>query len=242
MKNFKQVFFLMAMAVAVMASGCDKLEEDGTKGGDTSTPFVIQATVSTGGVAVDTVKAFIWQYDEATDTESSFEVASGVYKNGGFTLNLPATVPAQYLQFWGENVPDGINISDSNAKGASLGDIEAYKGTERVGEFEQWVRINANTEIRSQFMYVDRDVTITGSYTEKYGDWIETEIDNLSLKKGWNKVYVKHVESEINKTSTTEVTNTEPGGLQWHFENDWYDVQPQAAKSVAKRRIFSFFK
>ncbi|MDR2843609.1 MAG: hypothetical protein LBV57_03060, partial [Candidatus Symbiothrix sp.] len=224
---------MMAMAVAVMVSGCDKLEEDGTddgtKGGDTSTPFVITATVSTGGVAVDTVKAFIWQYDEATDTESSFEVASGVYKNGGFTLNLPATLPAQYLQqLWDGDVPAGINISASNVKGAGVGDIEAYKGLDEVGDF--WFGIDSpDIEIIAEFLYVDKDVTIIGSHTGKDDwdrEWTITETYNVSLKKGWNKVYVKYIESETNKTVTTEVTNTEPSGLQWHFENYWNDVQP----------------
>jgi hypothetical protein len=247
MKNFKNVFFLTALAaVSVVFVGCDK-DDDEEGAGIENGGFdgKIQATVSTGSVAVDAVKAFV-----SNEGEDYYEVASGKYENGGFTINLPATVPAKYLeQLFDDGIPKSIKISDTNAKAAAFFGIEAYKGEDEVGSFYYDLEVNDYSSIEAFFIYADRDVTITGSWTETdEEDWTSTETYNVSLKKGWNKMYEKHTASETNQTETSEVTTTELGGLKWSFYSHFYYEesasirQVKAAKSVGKQRFSSIFK
>ncbi|GHT51211.1 hypothetical protein AGMMS49982_08040 [Bacteroidia bacterium] len=202
MKKFKNVFLLAAMAVSAVFVGCDKENDPSNddpsnpSGGLTGSSFdgVITATVSSG-LAIDEVKV------NGTDTDDGngpFEVAKGKYENGGFTLKLPATIPAQYLHELAPEVPTGI-ISDANVKMLAVVHINAYINGKYVGDFVYGAKIDDDTEIRVFFIYADRNVTITGSYTTE-NEWV-TEIvtyNNVTWKKGWNKVYFTSTQSQKN--------------------------------------------
>jgi hypothetical protein len=210
--------------------------------GDENDAGTIQATVSTGNVAVDAVKILWWDHYGYADEEV---IASGEYNNGGFSINLPGTVPAKYLEglFAGDEVPQGITVSNDKVKGFTVGELEAYKGDENVGEF--WYGHESETTWnRLIFIYVDGDISINGTYSEEDGDdWTYTQtFKNLSLKKGWNKVYV--TESKTNNVEVNVFTNSEPAGLKWVFESYGYvDEDPlRAYKSVDKHKAFSIFK
>ncbi len=222
MKKFKNVFLLAAMAVSAVFVGCDKGNDPSNddpsdpSGGLTGSSFdgVITATVS--GLAIDEVKAI-----EYIKGVVEFEMASGKYENGGFTLNLPSTIPAQYLVAFAGTVPTGIQISDANFKGFIGGNIYAYKNGERVGQFVYGAEIDDDTKISVSFIYADRNVTITGSYTTE-NEWV-TEIvtyNNVTWKKGWNKVYFTSTQSQKNGKLTikSDCTTIEPSGLYWWFE------------------------
>ncbi|GHV61203.1 hypothetical protein FACS1894199_07890 [Bacteroidia bacterium] len=216
--SYVKVALMGAMVVAVAMSGCSKDEnsENNTENTDTSSSFdgKIEATVSTGSTTVDTVKALAY----VNGNEYNYDLASGTYINGRFSITLPATVPAKYLKTIDKLQEEGLlTISNPAVKYANVYYIDAFNGAEYVGDFT-YRQDGTNSEITSGYYYVDSDVTITGSYTDDDGDWTsKTTWNNVSLKKGWNIVYEKWSSSETTKTSTYEYTTTEPDGLAWKF-------------------------
>jgi hypothetical protein len=209
--------------------------KDDDDGPETSTVAgnKITATVSASGVVK--VKAFIdaGHYDG----ERSPAIAECDYSNG-FTLALPETVDTKYLDpidawFLSGNE---VSTSDENAKMNELV-IAGYNADgNRTGTFyyesKTWDAI---------FVYADRNVTVTGSYTYSDGD---KEIYNISLVKGWNIVYITG--SEKNDVVTDTYTTSNPGGMSWVFDN-WGDYDSYQAKSAAKsagskKRLFRGLK
>jgi hypothetical protein len=79
------------------------------------------------------------------------------------------------------------------------------------------------------YTYVDRNVTIKGSFTDELDD--ETYICNVSLVKGWNIVY--EIESKKDDVYTYTSTTSNPGGLSWVFYSR-SEYEPYQAKSAAK--------
>ncbi|MDR1155405.1 MAG: hypothetical protein LBL04_11915 [Bacteroidales bacterium] len=206
----KKKYFLNAACLCLCAgfafTACNK-DDDGPEASPIES---ITATVENGSsYDLDQVKASI---DYAG---GSYEVVSGSYTNGGFTLTLPKTVDARYLKplFDEEDLElfgSGIKVSDTNAKTAFLY-IAGYKSNVPKGSFWYIKELSASSEIEAEIVYVDRDVTVTGSGTF-FGD---KEVMNISLKKGWNMWY----DTETTTGTTTERTSatSDPGGLKWIF-------------------------
>jgi hypothetical protein len=69
-----------------------------------------------------------------------------------------------------------------------------------------------------RYFYVDRQVSITGSNSQYYSNFIYTTNVNLSLKAGWNKIVYKDVMRS--QTSFTEdVSVKEPAGAIWKLSD-----------------------
>ncbi len=167
--------------------------------------FEITAIVDTHGVKVAEVKVIV----------NGYELAVAPYKNGGFTLNLPSTVSAQYLK------KEAVGIaSDVNVKTTDFARIEAYNKTTPVGSFLFKTGGSNTGKVISPFFYVDRDVTLNGSYPheKEEGKTLTCICNNVSLKKGWTKTYsISETNSSPNGV-TTKLTTTEQSGLEWHFD------------------------
>jgi hypothetical protein len=160
----------------------------------------IQAKVESGNdynAQIDSVKLIIIRGD------IRYEIASAKYANGGFTLNLPATVSDQYLQTSLFSKAMDMTVSDDNAQ-ANFFTISAYKDGKVVGSFSQFCDFDGY-RTTTEFIYVDRNVTLTSASNL-----------NISLKKGWNKMYLKE-ESESGKDIA--YTIIEPSGLKWYFKD-----------------------
>ncbi|WP_158648252.1 hypothetical protein, partial [Candidatus Symbiothrix dinenymphae] len=97
------------------------------------------SNVSTGTVEVDSVKVVFWSNKE------EYVIASAPY-NGGFTLNLPATVDDGYLDDW-EN---------------SVKFIEAYKNGSYVGQFWYADKIDPEPTKWTVWMYANKADEIEG--------------------------------------------------------------------------------
>ncbi|MDR3093451.1 MAG: DUF3823 domain-containing protein [Bacteroidales bacterium] len=213
---------VLTVAVLVCTPSCNKDDDNGG-----SAVVEIKATVENGvGLNVDKVKALLGLDEERIGYDwvwTGYEVASTDYTNGGFTLKLPETVPASRLGLLFDGLSEGVTVNPATAKGMFIV-IVAYNDENEMGEFEY---IDAKGWTAS-YTYVDRDVTVTGSYTGKSPSGSYTEntekitFDNLSLKKGWNVIYHFYEENESTKTNTSKLTNTKPAGLKWIF-NDNYD-------------------
>jgi hypothetical protein len=235
----KRNFFMMAFVclfTVVALSSCSK-DDDDENGKSGSIPDnTITATVENGNSynsQIDIVKAEIWDYS----TGESHVLASAEYKDGGFKLVLPASVGSQYLELLDEeDIPAGITVSNKNVKSASVYELDAYKSGDRAG----WL-YNETGNWEGSLMYVDGDVTVTGtetdtdSWEDSEGTHTETWIIQYSvnLKKGWNMVYIK--ETESGNTETIEVTTTAPAGAKWYFEpysNGSYDESSVSGSRV----------
>jgi len=215
MQKMKRVFNVLLLAMIILPWGfisCDKEDKDPI---EDSVVYTITAAVENGNdYKIDAVKAFTGT-DEIINFETG-EIASSDYKNGGFTLSLPKTIENQYLEllFEEDEIPDAIKISDVNTKFCYLL-IVAYQSGTKAGEFEyKYLSADETVEIRAFYMYIDRDCSIKGSYTEIDED--ETyRTYNVSLKKGWNIMYVysRWTESGLRSEATSSVQS----GLKWYF-------------------------
>ena len=245
-----KIYFSAAAFICAgfLLTGCNK-DDNGLNGTNIST---IDAKVENGSdynTKIDAVKALINANEEYNSESGQYvytghEVASGNYTNGGFTLDLPKTVDDQYLSLLTtDGMPKEITVSDTTVKGNSI-EIVAYKSGVEVGYFEY---NSPDSTATSGYIYVDRNVKITGSGSEDLFGSTFKYIYNVSWKKGWNIAYFK--ETTTVNSYTVEVTTTEPSGLRWILKNDnqsdSYRVRsysPAAAKAISNRKPFSLFK
>lgn len=220
MKRFFEIStkaFVCLLMVAALASSCKKDDEENSGGGTVAT-YTVTAQVENGSsynTQIDSVKMLIYKYEgETGDIELVSTIASAAYRNGGFTLKLPATVSNAYLSELGAvslgAELDGITISNPSVKTTSGTAIMAYKSGEQVGNF---IYSSATLLVgQGQYMYANGDVSLTGSVTssDMYGMTVKY---NVQLKKGWNMVYAK-----LNISSMEiEMTAQEPSGLKWRY-------------------------
>ena len=142
-----------------------------------------------------------------------YEVASAEYKNGGFRLNLPETVPDEWLNavidYWEDTIR--FVISDTKAKVNFL-EIGAcnQEGIEESSRFWLEVEENDNGNYCDNFyIYADRNFTITVKGDNNY---------NCIFKKGWNIVY-----SCFDKDDKWIATTQKPSGInfKWYFYTRW---------------------
>ncbi|GHT24190.1 hypothetical protein AGMMS4957_16800 [Bacteroidia bacterium] len=222
----KKIFFNVTACICagLLFAGCNKEDdEDVNNSGGSGFDGVIKATavnlppgLTADEVDIDEVRVVFHSREDYND---EYVVRSG-YDNGRFILNLPLIVQDKYLSTTAEGLSGNVKASDVNAKGCSVKSIEAYKGENEVGELVYYKADdedpNAAAEVETiWYMYVDRDVNITGSTIDDH--FIAKNVKySLSLKRGWNKVYLK-----LEKTGTTslETLRTEPSGLTWHLNN-----------------------
>ncbi len=218
MEKFKNVFFMAAMAASVSVfSGCgddgDPSEEQSSVFDDqglTSSVFdgKIQATVAGGdslNSKIDFVKVLVGIHP--ANEYYNYEVASAPYVNGGFTLQLSETMPAALNKF---RLPESITVSDTTANIVECSEIRAYKGATEVGAFYYVSESDDFVGWAAIFVYADKDVSVTGS------GLLDNEVRTyrVSLKRGWNKAYVR---GKNTTPSTREYSSTEPSGLKWIF-------------------------
>jgi len=151
------------------------------------------------------------------------------YNDGNFILKLKDELPeSAKLEPYLNEIPRGIVVSDPNLKVFNdkyLVHIRAYKNGKWVGWIcNQNMKSDGKDYIDMWLLYFDRECRISGknlvkqtAYNANTGK-IEstgtyfTTIINLSLKKGWNKVYIH--ENENSK----EWTSTPPKGLEWKVQ------------------------
>ena len=113
------------------------------------------------------------------------EVASSAYIDGKFSLALSETVGSSCLVSISDyfDCREGVKISNNSARGGGMS-INGYdKDGVRVDDFVYHKKIDNDNSIRGNFIYVDRDVTITGA-----DGWTTY---NLNLKKGWNMYFIR---------------------------------------------------
>jgi hypothetical protein len=189
---------------------------DNSGGIDNTITAKVEAGSSLNG-KIDTVEVVLG-YKKDNGNYGYYAVANAPYSNGGFTLQLPEDVSDTYLEALND-MPDGLNVSNPNVKiGWTL--IRAYEKGANVGRrFYLGTGITA-TDWRSQLIYSNGDVSMTGSFTDE-GDISKY---NVHLKKGWNIMYEKSTDKG-NDAYEFEITTTAPSGAKWYYENDYSDYE-----------------
>jgi hypothetical protein len=225
-------------------TGCNK-DDNGL---DSTDITAIDAKVENGNnynTKVDVVKAMIWVDDASSDTGdgADHELASGDYTKGGFTIDLPKTVDKKFLAPLSKGMPDGITVSDTSVNLNSIS-FSAYKSGDEVGYFDY---ISQDSTTYAGYVYVDRNVKISGSGSEGDSGYKIIYKYDLSFKKGWNIMYMK--ETEVNNTFSGEATSKAPSAMKWSYSeyNQSYNYSvrsynPAANKSISNRKPFFLFK
>jgi hypothetical protein len=236
-RNFLKTAFVCLFTVVALSS-CEKDDDKNDPGGITdNTLTVVVENGNSYNTRIDEVKAEIFEDDEPILTLTSAE-----YKNGGFTLTLPEDVSSRYLESFDDNIPDGVKVSNKNVKMGFMS-LEAYKSNDNVGYFYL-----GSEDCEGEFVYVDGDLSITGTVTSTDNWWGEevTEIIkySINLKRGWNTVYFYGTMN--GDTYNSECTTTAPAGAKWYFYS-YYDYDEFSASvpragtpllSSSKRKIF----
>ncbi len=162
----------------------------------------------------------------------------GVSKvNDGGEFNIKPTEPSDKCLHSISLFPTGgicnnsLNFSNPDAK-AVIGSFSVFTpGEQGVVGFVYRLNVPLKDTISQiggffsvQFIYVDRDVKITGKdqcfydYNDNGEIFSITQEVNLDLKLGWNKiVYRSKLENE--HYSVIEVTNLEPDGGEWIYDS-----------------------
>jgi len=172
-------------------------------------------------------------YWETDDDGDYVEIASGNWSNGGFSITLPTPAPKLLKSmdgfFFDEPHVLVTEFSDRDAKGTFVSFFAYGTDGRTAGKFEYY-KEDENSYIHVEFVYMDRDVTITGIHSV-YSAFIV----NLSLKKGWNKVYYSEIETANGLKGG--LTTQEASGVKWHFyswgDDDYYSA-PKAKQATKK--------
>ena len=223
--NLRNVAIFACLVAVTMIPGCDK---DKDSGGDGNASRITAINVINSFSQIATVKA---QSDLVYDV-----IAQTPYKDDGFILELPATVPDKDLYLLAEGAPSSIIISDKTAKCTSI-DIVAFDNNDyNIGDF---YLTNSDNSVYAMWMYVDKYVTIKGEYEESYG-WNELIAKfDVRLSRGWNVIY--EIGSYDNSTYIVTATTQRPSGvnLSWYFEGYYINTTPlQSAKFLPAEKIF----
>ena len=253
--NFKKIglFLVIGLAVAVFYS-CDKDKDDFDDDNNGSNVSEIIATnVINGSAQITTVKALVY-WENSDDDYGNDAIAQTQYINNGFTLKLPSTLAAKYLDLLSEDAPQGVSISDKDAKALFLENIEGYDKDENGIGYFYFEEESDDSEYYNgtSWVFADRDVTIKGEDKEisDYYDYEYVIKFDLKLKKGWNIAYVNYTESYNSSTkrdvSTYLFTSQKPSGVNysWNFDLNYTSRSAQVTtRSVeSTKNVFSKLK
>jgi hypothetical protein len=243
MKKFSlKSVFLALLAVSMLGFNSCKPEEKDPVG------FTVTAQVKDGvnlNSQISDVKAIL-----SSATVTGEEIASGEYKNGGFTITLPLTVKSELLSVISftedeeeEDIDLPIIISDPTAKMARL-DFYAYKDGSAVGVFDYSSSdLTSLSGSHGLYMYVDKNTNVTGTIiseiviSEDAGSPIPLNITiNMDLKAGWNTIYTTLLFNILTPSAQGSMTTTKPDlTFEWIYSNN---VSPAPDRKALK----SFFK
>ena len=237
----KKIFKLVLAAIIIIGitAACDKKEDDNNGNGgntDNNDPRVITATNVIGGnSSIAKVVAIIGNENSGYEkSDNSGIIVSTPYQNGSFQLTLPESLEVQYLEAIDNYnaCGGGYNaaISDANAKGYLLEGFTALDVKDNPIGFLMYCE-NMDTEespiTMCYWVYVDRDVTITGNkHSENESIW--DIVHDVKLKKGWNRLYECWVigasaynsyAGEVTGQITITYTTQKPSyaNLKWYF-------------------------
>ena len=235
---------MLCLSACLVFTSCDKDKDNENPSGGTVSK--IEGTVVNGSdYDVDAIIGLVEgeRYFVETGyggywTRDEVEITSSNFSNNKFSIDLPATLDDKYLELFSNDFK-GANLSDENVKSVFL-NLDGYKSNKYV-EYLDYVRmpdISATkiTFYYSVYMYVDRDVNVTGTNVVGESSYEYTEKFNMNLKKGWNLMYMTDVYERISEDdviNTENYTTTPISGYKWYFEAEDYFEEHFDMKSAS---------
>ena len=209
MKNSVKISISVAMIVVatVFLGGCSKDDNPPPLVSGSFDGTVTAKVEDASGVMVNLAAAV---NDAKFDKQGTFygnvvgdEVS---FKNSGFTIKLPASGLSSYLtdvtdffEYYMKSGDKGkIKVSNPDAQIMDVDFIGFYYDDDEDELYVSGLFSYTTTDkkVTCLFVYVDSDVDITGSASI-----------TVSLKKGWNRVYL-----------SDKLTTKAPDGLKWYFQ------------------------
>jgi hypothetical protein len=222
-RKFLFILCLTLLTMSTLFTSCKKdKDDDDNLAASSWFDGTINAQVANATIYTETIK----RVSPIIRTPEGLKLFnSGVYRNGGFTIDLstPDTndfylvEPILNSSQPGSIVNSAIIISDKNAKITAFNSLCAFASDtgnlvldEEIGNLFFYGRNK-----RAEFWYTDKDFTVKGRKEEiEFGGYHRIENFNLNLKAGWNVVYRERVDKEYGEifTITTEFVS----GLEWY--------------------------
>lgn len=196
-KLFFKGIVIAALTISFVGTSCKKNDDN-----DSSS---ISGTISGEHADWDEISV---SFD---DGYSSAKTAS--ISNGKFSLKLP-TPNSNDLELM-DDFEEGVNISDRSAKGIFAG-IYVKKGSQKAELLLcniTLVPIKSITQVT--YIYVDKNVNITGTDSDTEDGVTYTQTINLKLSKGWNPVIYSATESSSGNVTINIKTGSVPSNLYW---------------------------
>ena len=225
----KTKLFLMTMAAAaIVLTACSKDNDESENIGTSVISGQLVVEVSNidndDNSRINSVKLVI----EGGSKGKGYEVDNVQYDQSKrrFTIDLSKAVPDQYLEPYDDEFDDGIRISNPNV-GANSAWLYAYSGSgsSPTGAFFHGTG-GGDGEWKGGLIYVNEDVTITGSGSDEdtwdgYTEKINYKY-SINWKKGWNILYCKNSSKTTGKVTEywDEFTSQAPAGAVWFFVRD----------------------
>jgi hypothetical protein len=161
----------------------------------------------------------LFLYPDGKYPDGSSDVYAGSFSNGVLSLDLPDTLPSEFLNpVWREI---GIDISDKKVNVFMVDGIPAFLNGDFVGYFRRGRGFNKvmGCDYDSFFWYVDHNIemrehtTVNGTMTE-YNVW---------LKKGWNRVYknyqtIHNMNDNNDQPFNVYTTSPSMNSEEWYFD------------------------
>jgi len=200
-RNLLKIACFVFLAAGFILSGCKKDDKTST------TEFEdgkLTVTMDDDGYKVAKIVTYATAWGENSQVEYDVEFLSTPFSNGGFTLNFPDP-PATKFLFPVSSFGSSITMEYEGAT-PKFTQVETFKGFDGANKYVCELAYGIwDKAVYIYFWYVDKNVTITGS-----NDHTTFE---LSLKPGWNMVFVKYEQPSGNaKFSTTPIS-----GAEWWF-------------------------
>jgi len=172
-------------------------------------------------------------YGEYVEIGGNGSITNGLFN---FTIGTPAELTNITTAFSVMEIMDycysNFNISNNDALGATL-DFLTAGGTLNDGAYEVFGRMHGeilgDTFESIIYIYVDRDVVVTGN-GKSFGSGVHTSTTtdlNLNLKAGWNTLYRKEVSGTDYIISSYSLNN--PSYIRWiiyTYDNNGFGVGP----------------
>jgi hypothetical protein len=165
--------------------------------------------------------------------------------NGAFSLKL--NVPPDSLLYPITFYPDttcivNVNVNPPNTRSSNILNLNLFSDSMQVGYIYRSNYINDTAIVPGEFfvyyMYLNQNVSITGSVICSNIYYHDTIVYNFSGIRGWNKVVI-YYESITNNSLKYIISTNEPAGGKWFALNYWkgyaYSDEP-----ALRQRIFRF--
>lgn len=162
---------------------------------------------------------FRWNYDDPFS--SIVNVESDGYLPP-IEMDTPVLEDLRTIDTWVDAYSgDWLSTTDEDARIAHVWGLEAFRGDDIVGYMHRTT--TSGSWVQVDWIFVDRDVTVSGTETFESGSYSSETEWHLVLKTGWNRAVHQSVDTDTYPHTYTFRVDTEPAGVEWVLDDYDYD-------------------